>query len=181
MSKRKRKRLFPKRFQASSVRTPRFDTVKAAVYNTQRSKATTGSGPNTLHNSDNSFMEEVPRTRSLSTYDAESELWVRSERGLVVDTKHAMIVAESKGLLGYYRAWQGQRHQGVSEFFTLTLEQTEKYKLDLLFSGNDCMFIYESFLRNVRSISRIYQGREYAMSRYKAESIAWISDEPLVK
>lgn len=56
------KRLFPREHSASYVRTSRMDISKAIAYNQQRSKATVGSGPNTQHKMNNSFMEPIPPT-----------------------------------------------------------------------------------------------------------------------
>lgn len=175
MSKRKRKRLFPKQYSASYVKTTRIDHNKAAAYNSQRSKATLGVGEGTEPKLDNNFMTEVPRTRRLSTFDDEAQRWVRSERGITQDRKHDVIAIEEHGLLMAYRLWQGKRHQGVAEFLTQVLTKREGYEVKLLFSGNEYLFIQEALTYNVRMVSRVYVGdRTWAIFKYNSEGVGWI-------
>src|SRR5258708_418828 len=49
------KRVFPKKYSATAVRTSRIDANLAAIYNSQRSKATFGSGRETNHKQNNNF------------------------------------------------------------------------------------------------------------------------------
>jgi len=179
MSKRRRpKRLFPAKYSASHIPTPRIDHNKAAAYNLQRSKATTGQGPNTEPRLDNNFMEDVPRTRGLSTYDFSKEVWVRSETGKTKDRKHELMIVEGKDLFGLYRIWQSQmRSQGVSEYFCMAIKKTEGYVLNLFFSGNEYLFVKET--RGIRSISMTYIGRNEAMERYYSNRIVWRLAEPI--
>src|SRR5258705_9869120 len=62
MAKRRAKRLFPKSFSSTSVKTSRLDSFKAAAYNSQRSKVTSGSRGDTEHKLGNSFMQDIPET-----------------------------------------------------------------------------------------------------------------------
>ena len=179
MSKRRRKRLFPKKFSASSISVSRIDPNKAAAYNAQRSRATEGGRASTFHKIDNNFMEVVPDTRSLSTIDYDLEVSVRSERGKVVDRKHELMKVEAQGLYYMYRVWQGKRGQGVSEFFQLTVEKHEGYVMKLFFSGQEFMFVSEVSLKNIRRISRIYKSRDEAMYYKNSNRIAWIDEELL--
>lgn len=202
MSKRKSKRLFPKHMQASAVRTSRIDHNKAAAYNAQRSKAVTGVRGDTEMKLDNNFMEEIPRTRSLSTHDPElfdgktglpikfskSNLpgkhrpgW-RSERGKVVDTLHKVWEVERKDVWGLYKVWQGQMSkQGVSEYFCRKLEIREGYRLLLFFSGAEFIFIQEVSYRNTRRYSKIYSDLREATDIYSqgVAAISWHHEEPL--
>ena len=178
MGKKKRmKRLFPRQYSAAYVKTSRIDPMKSAAYNAMRSRATIGSGDGVLPNLDNNFMSEVPRTRSLSTYDNEARVWVRSVRGVTVDRKHQVLEVQAQGLIKMFQLWVGSRGSGLKEFFSRTVEEYPGYKLELLFSGNEFMYVSTVSAKNIRRISRIYNGREEAMAH--RERIAWIIEEPL--
>jgi hypothetical protein len=128
-------------------------------------------------------MQEVPRTRALSTYDEDWKEYIRSERGITVDRKHEELVKQEqsslKNFLSFYKVWQGRRHQGVAEYYCTVLERIGKdYKLMLFFSGMECLFVQE--YQNNRFISRTYyEGREYAMQQYKNNTIGWIHKEQI--
>lgn len=175
------KRLFPKKFSASSVSVPRIDHNKAAAYNLQRSKATIGPRSDASHKPNNSFTQPVPATKSLSRKDhdlvdgktGKPGVMVRSERGHTVDKKHELIKMEGKNILELFRVWQGDRHQGVSLFLRTDVEKIgDNFCLYLLFTGNEYLFIQE--YKTTRMISRIYHGRSSA-EYYKKhqEEISW--------
>lgn len=187
MSKRRRKRLFPKHLSASAVRVSRLDANKAAAYNSQRSRATLGSRGNIEHDPESSFMHEIPRTKSLSLHDPDlvdgatgmkvdtkrkhKPEW-RSERGKVVDAKHELLVREQRGLYEAYVVWESAFHQGVMHFQRMALKRIgDNFVLWLLFAGNTFMFVQEC--EDTRRISWTYEGREAAMSAYGQNSIHW--------
>lgn len=178
----KRKRLFPRQYSSSYIKTDRFDANKSAAYTAQRSKATIGSRNDTEHNLNSNFTQEVPRTRSLSTYDNDWDEWIRSERGKVVDTKHDLIAIEEqrkiKKFISYYKVWQGKKHQGVAEYYCVILKKFgDDFKLMLFFSGQEFLFVQEC--ENTRRISRTYIGREDAMRQYNNNNISWLHIETI--
>ena len=168
------KRLFPKKYSADYVPTPRIDHNAATVYNSQRSKSTIGGRGSTEHNFDSNFLKEVPQTRSLSTFDYREKKMVRSERGKVVDDIHDKIWKyEGKNLLELYIMWQGDRYQGVKKFNQVVLESVgEHFKFIHYFTGNEHLFVQES--KNVRFISRVYHGRDVAMFHKNNNTITWL-------
>lgn len=177
MSKR-HKRLFPKKYSASYVKTSRFDANKSAAYTAQRSKPTIGSGPDTLPKLDNNFMQEVPETRSLSTYDEDINEMVRSEKGKVEDRLYQLKAEERGNLLSLYRVWQNKRQQGVAEYYCTILERIgPNYKLMMFHSGMEFLFVQE--YKNVRMISRTYYGRDKAMQHFHKKHFGWILAEEM--
>ena len=172
----KPKRLFPKKYSAEHIPTPRIDHNVAAAYNSQRSRATTGSRGNTEHDPNNNFLSDVPRTRSLSLW-SEGEVIGRSERGKVVDTKHELIVREGKNLFELYLVDPNDSHHGQKLFQRMIIEKSGHYKLFLLFNGNTFMFIQETL--TTRRISRLYEGRDTAFHAKALGMISWSIVESL--
>lgn len=177
------KRLFPAKYSASMTKTPRFDATKAAAYNSQRSKATVGSGGNTEHNTNSSFMQERI-THKFIKYGKEYHApddggWMKFDYN---GARHTLVRVDN--LLTLYRAWQGQRRQGVSEFQCCILKENKEkgYKLMLLFCGTEYMFIQETAVR--RWISKTYVTtqdlRSEAFSKSVGE-ISWIHTEDIAK
>lgn len=192
------KRLFPKNMSATSVKTSRIDSNKAAAYNAQRSKATAGPRSSSLHKANNSFMQEVPVTRNLSTYDPDvldgktgerlgPSNWKRAKkhqpswptpRKKALD--HPLMIIEKKDekMISLYRVWQARKAQGVSEYYCTIIERIgTDFKLMLFFSGNEFLFVQE--FKETRRISRTYQGRDTAMHNYNKNSISWIVEEKI--
>ena len=176
MSKRNRhKRLFPKQYSASYVKTSRIDGIKAAAYNAQRSKATVGLRTDAEHKLDSNFMTAVPSTRSLNTYDWDRDRFVRSERGLVVDKKHELLIVEQMRKEGRYltfcRVWQSKYKQGVDEYICQTLIENKKFSIKVFFCGLEAIFVQED--EEIRFISKTYKGLSVAMQHYKNNNISW--------
>jgi hypothetical protein len=149
------KRLFPAKYSASMTRTPRFDAPKAAVYNKQRSKATSGSGGNTEHNFNSSFMKErkthVFTRYGKKYYSPDDGGWMKYNYN---GAKRELIQVDN--LLSMYRVWQGRRRQGVSEYHCCVLKENKEkqYCLMLFFSGTEYLFVQEA--RERRWISTTY-------------------------
>lgn len=192
------KRLFPKRLSATYIHTGRIDHNKASAYNAQRSKATAGPRSSSLHKPDNSFMQEVPETRNLSTHDPDlldgntgerlgPKNWKRakkhqpmwpSERKKALDAQDQLMVVEGKNLFELYRVWQGDRKQGIVKYNPMYLEKIgTTFTLMLFFQGNEFLFVQE--FKEIRRISRTYQGRDEAMQRYNNNNISWIVEEKI--
>lgn len=179
MSKR-RKRLFPKRFSASVVNTPRIDSNKAAAYNAQRSKATVGPRHDTEHKLGGSWNQEVPETRHRRVWDRNKRVWMTmpTYKLEVEKTRDELVVIEKAGLITLYKIWQDQmRDQGVSEYHCRVLERIgDSFKVMLFFSGDKFLFVQE--YKNVRRYSKEYTGLlEYAMSVHLRGEYAWIAKE----
>ena len=179
MSKRKRKRLFPRHMSAHYISTSRIDPNKASAYNAQRTRATRGSRGDTEHDPNSGFMQELPPepfTRyGKKYYKPDDGGYFKSQRGLVLERKHELLILESKDLFGLYRVWQNGRYkQGVSTFYCQYLEgnRNTDRKIMLFFCVNDCLIISE--YDGHRSISKTYQGRDKILSRYKNNNIAWV-------
>lgn len=189
----KHKRLFPVKYAAHYIPVSRMDPNKLAVYNSQRSKSTLGPRSNSDHNKHSNFMVEVPQTRNLSTQDyvldgktgKRKVIWVRSERGLVVDRKHEELRAEATNLEkkfeakkgSLYTLWQGKRHQGVATYQAQIFERTGNYLLVLYFEGLEFIFVSET--QTKRWISRTYTGLQAARQAYFKDKIAWIKSESI--
>lgn len=182
------KRLFPKNMSASSVRTPRIDSSKAAAYNSQRSPATVGSRNDIEHKPNNSFTQSLPPTHFThygeKRYNPDDGTWNMSERGKVFERKHNMLVVEGKGLFGLYRVWQsGMRNQGVTEYYCLTLKENkeEKISFKLFFSGSEYLYVWES--EGTRRISKTYirshDMRKEAIQRLENNKVAWPHKEDI--
>lgn len=177
------KRLFPAKYSASMTKTPRFDAPKAAAYNSQRSKATVGSGGSTEHNANSSFMKErVTHTfiKYGKKYHAPDDGgWMKYNYN---GTKHNIVRVDN--LLSLYRTWQGQRRQGVCEYHCCILKENKEkeYKLMLFFSGTEYLFVQEAGER--RWISKTYittqDLRSEAFKKTVGE-IAWIHSEDIAK
>jgi len=180
MSKRRRKRLFPKYMSASYIHTGRIDHSKAAAYNEQRSKATEGPRSNSLHKLNNSFTQELPETKRPRVWNPKKKAWVYqpTERTITLEKKHELLVLEGKDLFGLYRVWQTQRNQGVSEYHCMILKKIgTEFKLMLFFSGNEFLFVQE--YQTTRMISRTYTGRDVAMWHKNNNKISWIVTEAI--
>ncbi len=200
MAKRGMKRLHPARYSATYVSTPRIDANKAAAYNKQRSKATLGGRYDTQPNPDNNFMQEVPRTISLTTVDWElvdgntgEKLNRRekkrviitrrdkSKRKEVVDRKAEIIAMEEHRKRGtfllFYKVWEGWNRQGVQEFHVQTLKENKEkgFSQRLYFCGNEAIIVQES--KSGRFISKVYIGRDTALEHYNNNKIQWIKRE----
>lgn len=184
------KRLFPKKFQATTVKTKRFDPNVAGAYNSQRSRATLGSKNNVLPNLTNNFMEQVPRTRSLTTFDEDTLDYVRSERGKVVDRKHLELEREAMSLLDHIKCDKGsyfdafiQRKISMplsTRYHCLMLKEYRhtSYKLMVFFSGDEYVFVQE--YEGLRMISSTYKGTTgEAVQRYKDQQMGWCSKEEI--
>jgi hypothetical protein len=197
MSKRRRKRLFPKQYQSTYISAPRIDHNKAYAYNQQRSKATVGPRWDVEPKLDNNFMEEVPRTNSLTTFDPElidgktgepvrtrkkhQPRWP-TPRKEAVDLKHEMLVIEQKrkdgNLLMFYKVWQGSnRLQGVHEYHSKLMKDRNGIKTTMYFSGLEVLFVMED--HEERFISKTYRGMDQAMWAYndKKQGITWLRRE----
>lgn len=192
------KRLFPKHMSATYINTGRIDHNKASAYNAQRSKATEGPRSNSLHKPTNSFMEEIPKTRNLSTHDPDvldgktgerlgPRNWKRvkkhapmwpSERKKVMEHPLMVVEGPDKKMISLYRVWQARKAQGVSEYYCTVIEKIgTEFKLMLFFSGTEFLFVQE--YKETRRISRTYQGRDTAMHKYNNNSISWIGEEKI--
>lgn len=187
------KRLFPAKYSASMTKTPRFDAPKAAVYNSQRSKATVGGGGNTEHNFNSNFLKEEPRTRSPHVHwrkwrkyrfeDVNADAAFTPRGQAIIDMKQLMAV-ETKDLFSLYRVWQGKRRQGVCEYHCCILKENKEkeYKLMLFFSGTEYLFVQEAGER--RWISKTYittrDLRSEAFTKSVGE-IAWVHTEDIAK
>lgn len=167
------KRLFPAKYQSNRVSAPRVDHNVASAYNAQRSKATSGPRNDVEHKQDNNFLEDVPRTRSLSTYDPDWNEYVRSERGKVVDHKNKLISLETKPLDQLWLEWYAGHGRTKSNWFNVTkLEGGGKGQLLLVVRGNEYLFVLQ-FADGEQMLSAVYQGRERAMADYRRATIAW--------
>lgn len=150
------KRLFPRMYQSTYVRTSRIDPNVASSYNAQRSMATTGSRGNTEHKLDNNFMEEVPKHRKRTEVSA-----------------HEREVREA----GNMNIFELYRKKQTTKYFQVTIEEIGEFKLILLSSGQENMFVQE--YQNVRRLSRIYIGRDVALKTRELNRIHWIITEAI--
>lgn len=184
MSKRPRKRI-PANMRASFIPTSRIDPNKAAAYNAQRTKAILGSGPDTEHNPNSGFMQEVPKTftkYSKQYYMPDDGGYFKSQKGLTVQRREELKIVEHQGLFGLYRVWQSEsKKQGVSQYLCRVLDESPGYWFRLFFSGDEYLFVQESLEQNTRRISRTYQGLSTAIARKRENKIAWIVTEALYK
>jgi hypothetical protein len=193
MGKRRRsKRLFPKNMQANFIPVPRVDPNKAAAYNAQRSKATSGPSNDVEHKPDNSFMEDVPKTVSRivvwqhhRTMDPKTGKkrhipgWYDpvAKSFPIVDSHNLMVVKgkkEERDTQFFYRVWQAERGQGIQEFHCRVMEARDNYKFMLFHSGDDYFFVQEVLFKNVRRISVMYKGLSGAAARKDSMNINWI-------
>lgn len=203
MGKRKPKRLFPRHMQAHVVHTPRIDSAGAAIYNNQRSKATTGPRSSSEHNLDSNFMHEVPRTKSLSMgvpisqsprvrdpHTGKKKHWpdgfvkVRSERGKTVDTmKEIMDInhwVKEGNLLKLYRLWVSDAHafHGIVQWNEYHYIDEPGHKFVLYFSGELYLFVHE--MGGMRFISCTYKRERNLLmeARYRYNNkINWVVQE----
>ncbi len=161
------KRLFPKKYAGEYVNLPRIDHNVASKYNMQRSKATVGPRNDSEHKLDSNFLEPVPDTKRLSTYDHDLEEWVRSERGKVVDRKNELIIHEKKTL---YELYTENKGQGVfkSNWYSATRLGKAMW---LLRRGNEYMFVLKT--NTVEMISHIYTDYAKANRDYRVQRINW--------
>ena len=189
MSKNRHKRLFPKKYSASYVKTSRIDGIKAAAYNAQRSKATVGLRADAEHKLDSNFMESVPMTGPLTRFERkfvngttgedlslhEQKQWQRSQKGRTVDKKHELLIVEQMRKEGRYltfcKVWQSKYKQGVDEYICQTLIKNKKFSIKLYFCGLEALFVQED--EEIRFISKTYKGLSVAMQHYKNNNISW--------
>lgn len=199
MARRKRaKKVFPAQYNATRVSVPRIDAVKAAAYNQQRSRPTAGPRSDISHKPESNFMQEIPRTRGLSTHEpnlvdgktgekfSKSNLPKRSSffryktpPKLAVEHKHQLIVMEQKRkegcFLRYFKVWQSTWKQGITEYHCQVLMQKGSVSRKLYFSGNEALIVQESATHY--SISKTYQGLDVALYHYNNNRISWDSRE----
>jgi len=169
MAKRRHKRLFPKSFSSTSVRTSRLDSFKAAAYNMQRSKVTTGSRGNTEHKLGNSFTQDIPETIQ--------PRFRITEKSKTIETRNELLIVESSSLFTLYRVWQGQNHQGVDAFYCTVLEKHGQYSCTLFFSGNEYIIVLEN--GDIRMISSTYHSREEILQRKNQNKLSWVLTESI--
>ena len=176
------KRLFPKAYSSSSVRTSRLDTNAATAYNSQRSGATTGSRGNTEHKLGNSFTQDIPETRHPRYWHPTRNKWYylpTSPKIDAINTRNEVMIVEKANLFSLYRIWQGKRGQGVDQFYCTVLEKHVYYKCMLFFSGNEYIIVLENKSTNVRMISATYHNRAEILQRKKENRLIWIITESI--
>ena len=179
---RRSKRLFPKAFSSTSVKTSRLDANAAAAYNSQRSAATIGSRGNTEHKLGNSFTQDIPETHHPRWWHPTRNKWYYlplSPKIETIKTRNEVMIVENSNLFSLYRVWQGQRGQGVDQFYCTVLEQHAYYKCMLFFSGNEYIIVLENESSNTRMISDTYRDRADILQRKKENRLRWIITESI--
>lgn len=177
MSKKRNKRLFPRRMASDYINTNRgIDTNKTQSYdflnNRSRVRSTKGRRGETEPVLGNTFTKEVPETVSKQQFfDEDVNAWRPTPR------RAAMIKAinqTKKGelLLAIYAVWAGQRHHGIVEFQHKYIREWEDYKLILYFAGEEFIFVQET--KDKRWISRTYASYLEAMRMYNTKRIVWV-------
>lgn len=156
------------------------DTGKIAAHaifqNRSRVNTTQGKANGALPVLDNTWMQEIPETVTQIIEDREYNGSARrSDRRLTLDKADALAAEERQFIIDACLSfWQGTRRQGVNVWVKALMEHHGDYRCYMLTSGNKYLFYWEN--TEERGASRIYEGREAAMSAFRSR-ISWVFHE----
>lgn len=176
--KNKHKRLFPNHMAASYVRTYKaIDTVKTQAYeifqNHNRVCSTKGRKDQKEPIANNTFMQEIPRTKHLSTYDPLTKTFIPTPRRLSLERKMEEKIKEQSSVEFFCGS---DRLSGFTSWNYFVVEGKGKPgELRLYFSRNRWKFVCV-FLDSFR-YSNEYSSKEEALIKHRCSRIFWAGEK----
>lgn len=186
MAKNKRRlhKSLSKRFASDFINTSQgIDQNKVEAYdifkNRQRVQSTRGSRGNTTPISDNTWMQEVPKTKHLSirVNTGSGDVYVPTPRRLTLERKLEEKILDD----GKKEYWASDRQAGFNHELHFVVERNWNMvqgELRLYFHHNIYTFVQVDSLGNRLRYSNPYKGKDLAMTKYRRGKIfwAWVKD-----
>jgi hypothetical protein len=133
--------------------------------NKSRVRSISGSRNNSIPLEDHTWMEKIPKTKSLSAYEPTSKVYIPSPRRLALESKLKEVMIDS---------------QAIYERGSYFVPDRTTYNVEIRcyhFKG-EYQFVEMDSLNNKRRYSRVYKDKSLALQKYRQGRIFWAEDFP---
>jgi len=133
--------------------------------NKSRVRSISGSRNNATPLEDHTWMENIPKTKSLSAYEPTTKAYIPSPRRIALETKLKEVLIDS---------------QAVYERGSYFVPDRTTYHVEIRchhFRGQ-YQFVEMDSLNNKRRYSKVYNDKKLALQKYRQGRIFWAGDFP---